>query len=172
MPWSWKTPHSECLQIFAASCQEPLPLAAHSESLVMCIFHLFSEATQWSLDFLEPVNSAADENWSSPQTSFQCSSLLSDTFTKTWSGGLSCVFVVSRLPAIVVDGSKSFSFPCIRTLRLHQALCHYCMVLPTVKVFPSCFRHLSKWHQRRVVFSRPYMYIFSTNMGRTSQFLG
>ena len=24
--------------------------------------------------------------------------------------------VVSRLPAIVVDGSKSFSFPCIRTV--------------------------------------------------------
>ena len=34
---------------------------------------------------------------------------LSDTFTKTWSGGLSCVFVVFSLPAIVVDGSKSFS---------------------------------------------------------------
>ena len=43
---------SECLQIFAASCQEPLPLAAHPESLVMCI-------------------SQADENWM-----FQCSSLL------------------------------------------------------------------------------------------------
>ena len=27
------------------------------------------------------------------------------------SGGLSCVFVVSSLQAIVVDGSKSFSFP-------------------------------------------------------------
>ena len=36
---------------------------------------------------------------------------LSDTFTKTWSGELSCVFVVSSLPAIVVDDSKSFSFP-------------------------------------------------------------
>ena len=36
---------------------------------------------------------------------------LSHTFTKTWSGGLSCVFVISILPAIVVDGSKSFSFP-------------------------------------------------------------
>ena len=34
---------------------------------------------------------------------------LSDTFTKTWSGGLNCVFVVFSLPAIVVDGSKSFS---------------------------------------------------------------
>ena len=43
-PWSWKTLHSECLQIFAA-CQEPLPLAAHSESLVMSISHLFSEVT-------------------------------------------------------------------------------------------------------------------------------
>ena len=105
--------------MFADICRtmpRAFALAAHSESLVMCIFHLFSEATQWSLDFLEPVNSAVDENWSSPQTSFQCSSLLSDTFTKTWSRGLSCVFVVSRLPAIVVDGSKSFSFPCIRTV--------------------------------------------------------
>ena len=36
---------------------------------------------------------------------------LSYTFTKTWSGGLRCVFVVYSLPAIVVDGSKSFSFP-------------------------------------------------------------
>ena len=57
-PWSWETLHSECLQIFAASCQEPLPLAAHSESLFMCISHLFSEPTQWSLDFLELVDSA------------------------------------------------------------------------------------------------------------------
>ena len=32
------------------------------------------------------------------------------TFTKTWSGALSCVFVVSSLSAIVSDGSKSFSF--------------------------------------------------------------
>ena len=35
---------------------------------------------------------------------------LTDTFTKTWSGGLSCLFVASCLPAIVVDGFKSFSF--------------------------------------------------------------
>ena len=32
-----KHKYSECFQIFAASCQEPLPLEAHSESLVMCI---------------------------------------------------------------------------------------------------------------------------------------
>ena len=36
---------------------------------------------------------------------------LFNTFTKTCSGGLSCVFVVFSLPAIVVDGLKSFSFP-------------------------------------------------------------
>ena len=35
---------------------------------------------------------------------------LSGTFAKTCSGGLSCVFVVSSLPAIIVNGSKSFSF--------------------------------------------------------------
>jgi len=64
------------LWIFAASCQGPLPLAAHSESLVMCVSHLFSEATQWSLDFLEPLDSATDENWSSRKTLFQCSSFL------------------------------------------------------------------------------------------------
>ena len=29
-------------------------------------------------------------------------------------------------------------------LRLHQALCHQCMVLPTIKVFPTCFRHLKQ----------------------------
>ena len=40
---------------------------------------------------------------------FGCNGL-SDTFTKTSSGGLSCVLVVSIFPAIVVDGSKSFSF--------------------------------------------------------------
>ena len=45
-PRSWKTSHSECLQLFAASCQEPLPLAM---CLAMCNSHLFSEATQWSL---------------------------------------------------------------------------------------------------------------------------
>jgi len=43
---------------------------------------------------------------------------LSDTFTKTWSGGRSCVFVVSSLPAIVVDGSKSFSFPGCSLVRI------------------------------------------------------
>ena len=43
---------------------------------------------------------------------------LSDTFTKTWSGRLSCVFVVSSLPAIVVDGSKSFSFPGCSLIRI------------------------------------------------------
>ena len=40
------------------------------------------------------------------------------TFTKTWSGGLSCVFVVSSLQAIVVDGSKSFSFPASPLIRI------------------------------------------------------
>ena len=43
---------------------------------------------------------------------------LSDTFTKTWSGGLSCVFVVSSLQANVVDGSKSFSFPSSPLIRI------------------------------------------------------
>ena len=60
-----KNAHSECLKIFASSWQEPLSLAAHSESLVMCISHLSSEATQGSMNLLEPVDSAADENWSS-----------------------------------------------------------------------------------------------------------
>ena len=130
----------------------------------MCISQDLSEATQWALDSLEPIVSAADENWSSPQTLFQCSSLLflmakpvalsigcctelratsfyscsflmhvvqiakqqyhllmslkffgwyklSDTITKTWSGGLSLVFVVFSLPAFFLDSSKSFSFP-------------------------------------------------------------
>ena len=43
---------------------------------------------------------------------------LSDTFTNTWSGGLKCVFVVSSLPAIVVEGSKSFSFPGCSLIRI------------------------------------------------------
>ena len=43
---------------------------------------------------------------------------LSDTFTKTCSGGLSCVFVVSSLPAILVDDSKSFSFPGCSLIRI------------------------------------------------------
>ena len=61
----------------AIQCQKPLPLAAHYESLVMCISHLFSEATQCSLDFLEPIDSATDENWSSPRKFLQfCSPLL------------------------------------------------------------------------------------------------
>ena len=42
---------------------------------------------------------------------------LSDMFTKTWSGGLSCVFVVFSLPAIVV-GFKSFSFPGCSLIRI------------------------------------------------------
>ena len=62
-----------------------------------------------------------------------------------------------------------------------------CVVLPTIKVFPTCFRHLkqdlnsklkflstcwrnspSKWHQWSIVFSRPYVDIFFTNMVRIS----
>ena len=126
---------------------------------------------------------------------------LSDTFTKTSSGGLSCVFVfdyvcvsvfvVSSLPAIVVDGSKSFSY----------AACSFIWIVPSTtpgsvslvhgfthdKSVPYLFStpqarsqqqieiliHLLKklapvtWHQRRVVFSRPYVDIFSTNMERT-----
>ena len=51
---------------------------------------------------------------------------LSDTFTKTLSGGLSCVFVVSSLSAIVVDGSESFLFPGRFLIRIvsSTALCH------------------------------------------------
>ena len=30
------------------------------------------------------------------------------------------------------------------SLWLHQALCYKCMVLPTIKVFPTCFRHLKQ----------------------------
>ena len=48
---------------------------------------------------------------------------LSDTYTKTWSGGLICVFVVSSLPAIVVD---SFSFPSCSLIRiLFMVQSHY-----------------------------------------------
>ena len=42
---------------------------------------------------------------------FFCWCGLSDTFTRTWSRGLSCAFIVSSLPANVVNGSKSLSFP-------------------------------------------------------------
>ena len=42
---------------------------------------------------------------------------LSDTFTTTSSGRVSCVFVVSSLPAIVVYGSK-FSFPGCSLIRI------------------------------------------------------
>ena len=42
----------------------------------------------------------------------------SDTFTKHLSGRLSFVFVVSGLPAIVVDASKSFSFPRCSFIRI------------------------------------------------------
>ena len=42
----------------------------------------------------------------------------SDTLTKTQSVGLSCVFAVSSLPAIVVDGSTSFSFPGYSLIRI------------------------------------------------------
>ena len=52
---------------------------------------------------------------------------LSDTFTKTWSGGLSCRFVASCLPAIVaiaVDDSKSFSFPGCSLIRIVSSITH------------------------------------------------
>ena len=70
------TSHCECLQIFAISCQNLLPPTAHFESLVISISHLFSEANQLSLKSFKPVDSAADENWSSPPALFQCSSLV------------------------------------------------------------------------------------------------
>ena len=43
---------------------------------------------------------------------------LSDTFTKTWPGALSFVFIVFSLPATVVNGSKSFSFPACSLIRI------------------------------------------------------
>ena len=147
-PWSWKTSHCECLQIFAASCQESLPLEAHSESLVMCISQaLFrshsmisgfswarSFSSWWKLEFSSDVVSVFQSPpfngkacrvsigcWTGlrAKSLYSCSFLmhvveianhqyhpspslkflgwygLSDTFTKTWSGGLSCVSVVS-----------------------------------------------------------------------------
>ena len=36
---------------------------------------------------------------------------------------LSCIFVVSSLPATVVDGSKSFSFPGCSLVRIVSSLC-------------------------------------------------
>ena len=58
--------------------------------------------------FLMHVVQIAKQNMS---LKFFGSYKLSDTFTKTWSGGLSFVFVVFSLPAFVLDSSKSFSFP-------------------------------------------------------------
>ena len=106
------------------------------------------------------------------------------TFTKTWSGGLSCV--VSSLPVIVVYG---FHFRVVLWfglfLRLRTpgsvSLAHGfthnksvpLLVFDTSSKIPTANWNSyplveetrpSKWHQRRVVF----MYIFSTNMGRTS----
>ena len=71
----------------------------------------------------------------------------------------------------------------IQTTFAFHLFCYICMVFPSVKVFPTCFRHLkqdlnSNWnsyplveetrpsirHQPRVVFSRPYVDIFSKNM--------
>ena len=67
---------------------------------------------------------------------------LSDTFTKTWSGGPSCVFVFSSLPAIVVDGSKSFSFQGCSLIRILSSNTpgSVSLVLGFAqdKVFPNC----------------------------------
>ena len=120
---------------------------------------------------------------------------LSDMFTKTWSGGLSSVFVVSSLSAIVVDGSKSFSFSRCSLIRISSTTPRSVSLMHGLthdKTVPYLFStpqarsqrqteiliHLlkkinksngpSKWHQRRVVFSRPYMWILSMNMERTS----
>ena len=114
---------------------------------------------------------------------------LSDTFTKTWTGGLSCVFVVSSLWAIVVDGSILFRCPGCSLIRIVFSTTPGSVSLvhgfTSDKMFPSCFRHLKqdlnrklkflstcwtrarKWHQRRIVFSRPHVDGFSTNMVRT-----
>ena len=111
---------------------------------------------------------------------------LFDTFTKTWFGGLSCV--VSSLPAIVVDGSKSFSFPGCSLVQIVSSSKPGCVSLVhgfthdksvPLLVFGTSSKlstanwnsyplvektRPSKWHQRRVVFSRPYVDIFSTNV--------
>ena len=110
-------------------------------------------------------------------------------------GGLSCVFVVSSFPVIAVDGSKSFSFPVRSLIRTVSSTTPGSVSLvhdfTHDKMFPSCFRHLkqdltsklkncyqlvdetrpSKPTRQRctcVVFSRPHVDIFSTNMKRTS----
>ena len=117
--------------------------------------------------------------------------LLKLTFTKTWSRGLSCVFVASSLLAIVVDGSESFIFPGSSLIRIvysttpasvslvHGFTRQKCSLLvfdTSSKISTGNWNSYpliedtrpSKWLQRRVAFSRPFVDIFSANMERTS----
>ena len=51
-------------------------------------------------------------------------------------------------------------------------LCHHARILAFISMsfntVSAPVTRPSKWHQRRVVFSRPYVDVFSTNMERTS----
>ena len=117
---------------------------------------------------------------------------LSDTFTMTWSVGLSCVFVVSSLPVTVVEGSKSFSFPGCYLVRIvssttpgsvslvhgftHNKSVPYLFSTPQARsqqqteILIQLLRKLAPVNDIRGVlyFSQPCVDIFSTNMERTS----
>ena len=77
---------------------------------------------------------------------------LSDTLTKTLSGGLSFVFVVSSFPAIVVDGFKSFSFPGCSLIRIVSST-----TTGSVSLAHGCTHHKS------------FPYLFSTPRARSQQ---
>ena len=106
------------------------------------------------------------------------------------SGGLSCFFVVSSLAAIVVDGSKSFSFPGCSLIRIvssttpgyvslvhgfnHNKSVPYLFSTPQARsqqqteILIHFLKKLGPLKDIIILFSRPYVDIFSTNMERTS----
>ena len=117
---------------------------------------------------------------------------LSDTFTKTWSGGLSFVFVVFSQPAFVLDSSKSFSFPSCSLIQIvssttpgsvslvhgftHDKSVPYLFSTPQTRsqqqteIFVHLLKKLAPVNETSGVLSLvDPMWIFSPkNMGRTS----
>ena len=75
------------------------------------------------------------------------------SFRKTWSEGLSCIFVVSTLPAFVVDGSKSFwSHPKQFPGLFFDSVCFFDYSRDPFLESPETFRANFGWHNSLCIF--------------------
>ena len=115
-------------------------LATGSESVLT--IKILRAKSFYSCSFLMHVVQIANPQYHLlPSLKFFCWYGLSDMFTKTWSGGLICVCrfqLASYCCRFVFISELFFDSDCFFNYT------RLCVVLPTMIVFPTCFRHLKQ----------------------------